>query len=449
MNSRPIKTTSFEDNITRFSLILALLPSLLLCIFLLISDVSIYLKIILLLFVFTVIAIGHLLLWRKLRNQLRTTTNVVEALITGDTSMRPNSKVNSGALAELNLLLNKAAIELSEQRLLSKEHHLAMAKVIEHINVAVVCFDQNAAVTLLNPKAKQLLQVGDDVIGMPAKLLGIDKKLLGNVQQKVVTLNTQHIEKKVYLQTDTYRLHGEAQTLLFINDVQQLLQNEERIAWQRLLRVMSHEINNSLAPIASIGESLGQIVAQPEISEQQKTSLIEGLSIMTNRALTLDRFIKEYQSLTRLPQPTKTLFSLKGLLEEHITLFNEANVSLIDSKKNADDIEVYADRTQLAQVLVNLLKNAQQSFQDTTGEIVIDWRVDYETLTISICDNGKGISNPENLFVPFYTTKKQGSGIGLVLSRQIMFNHDGDLTLKNNQLEPGATALVTLPIITA
>ena len=446
--SRHLKqNNAFEDNIARFSFSLALCPTLLLIVFLLLSDVSIYLKIIIAIFVVSVIAIGHLLLWRKLRNQLRTTTNVVEALITGDTSMRPNSTITAGALAELNLVLNKAATELSEQRLLSKEHHLAMSKVIEHINVAVICFDQNATVTLLNPKAKRLFQVADDIIGMPAKLLGIDKQLLGNVQQKVVTLTTQFIDKKVYLQTDIYRLHGQDQTLLFINDVQQLLQNEERIAWQRLLRVMSHEINNSLAPIASIGESLSQIAAQPTLTEDQKGSLIDGLAIMTNRALALDNFIKEYQTLTRLPQPNKTLFSLKAMLHEQISLFNETKIHF-SNDSDVNDVEVYADRSQLAQVLVNLLKNAKQASDDESRvEIFIDWRVSHETLTISICDNGMGISNPENLFVPFYTTKKQGSGIGLVLSRQIMFNHDGDLTLKNNQNRPGATALISLPIV--
>ena len=447
MSRHSKQCNAFEDNIARFSFGLTLCPTLLLIVFLLLSDVSIYLKIIIVLFVVSVVFIGHLLLWRKLRNQLRTTTNVVEALITGDTSMRPNSSITAGALAELNQVLNKAATELSEQRLLSKEHHLAMSKVIEHINVAVICFDQNANVTLLNPKAKQLFLLAEDVIGMPAKLLGIDKQLLGRVQQKVVTLTTQHIDKKVYLQTDVYRLHGQEQTLLFINDVQQLLQNEERIAWQRLLRVMSHEINNSLAPIASIGESLSQIAKEDEISAQQKVALVDGLAIMTNRALALDHFIKEYQTLTRLPQPNKTVFSIAELLKEQVALFSELNASITIDQQSHQDIEVYADRTQLAQVLVNLLKNAQQSSTEGMANVSIEWRVNYETLTISICDDGAGISNPENLFIPFYTTKKQGSGIGLVLSRQIMFNHDGDLTLKNNQNRSGATALISLPIV--
>lgn len=437
-------TIAFEYEITKLSFIISLCPSVLFVIFILVADVSAYLTTILFIFCATIIGIGHLLIWRKLRNQLRTTTNLVEALLTGDSTMRPNSSINSGALAELNQVIRQAAVTLAEQRLVSKEHHLAMSKVLEHINVAVICFDNNATVTLLNPKAQQLFNIEDDLVGMPAKALGIDKNLFNKKQQRVVTLKSSHIDKKVYLQTDHYQLHGKRHTLLFLNDVQVLLQNEERIAWQRLLRVLSHEINNSLAPIASIGESLTQVVTDELSNYQGQQDLSDGLTIMTNRALALDCFIKQYQTLARLPEPSKTVFSLREMLKEQTQLFSTLCIDIT----NNDDVTLFADRNQLEQVVVNLIKNAQQaSKQHDLAKVTIHWSVSAKTLQLVIADNGLGISNPENLFVPFYTTKKNGSGIGLVLSRQIIFNHGGDLTLQNSKDSIGAIATISAPIV--
>lgn len=456
---KPKQQQSFENSITSASLAIAAVPFILLLIFLVLADISFYLKIIISLFTFVVIAIGNLLIWRKLTGQLRTTTNIVEALITGDSTMKPSSAIQSGALKELNQVINTASEQLAEQRLLSKEHHIAMSKVLEHINVAVICFDENAVVTLLNPKAKHLFSVHDEMLGMPARSLGIEKSLLNVKQQKVVTLKTEQFEKRVFLQTDTYQLHRKTYTLLFLNDVQKLLQNEERVAWQRLLRVLSHEINNSLAPIASIGESLTVLIikeAESSSNGQIQQDLIDGLHIMTQRALALDSFIKEYQALTRLPQPQKSLFSLQELIVEHTELFPE-----IEFEVPEKDFEVYADRTQLSQVLVNLLKNAKQALLPSENKcfVKIDWYISHDQLQLNIVDNGRGISNPDNLFVPFYTTKAKGSGIGLVLSRQILFNHGGDLSLRNNQTHAlnkdgdnsnsatGACAILTLPIV--
>ncbi|OKY27230.1 MULTISPECIES: sensor histidine kinase [Thalassotalea] len=435
-------STSFENKLTQQSLYISLVPTLLLLILLWQTSLSFYLKIIIAIFTIAFVAIGNLLIWRRIRNQLRTTTNLVEALITGDTTMRPSSAINSGALSELNLVINTAAIQLAEQRLVSKEHHIAMAKVLEHINVAVICLDEHAVVTLLNPKAKQLFALQDEMIGMPARSFGIDKSLLAQHVQQVVTITTDKIEKRVYLQTDSYRLYGKTYTLLFLNDVQKLLQNEERVAWQRLLRVLSHEINNSLAPIASIGESLTQMVTTAKMEAELSHDLNDGLRIMTERALTLNGFIKQYQSLTHLPTPEKATFSIMRFVHDHRELFPEAAIEI----NTNNDIEVFADKSQLSQVVVNLLTNAIQACASHEHcHIELSWQVNNDTVHIIICDNGDGIKNPDNIFVPFYTTKKHGSGIGLVLCRQIMFNHGGDLTLTNRQLQTGAVATISLP----
>ncbi|MDO6428207.1 ATP-binding protein [Thalassotalea sp. 1_MG-2023] len=435
-------SSSFENKLTLQSLYIALVPTLLLLIVLWQISLSFYLKLIITIFTLSFVAIGNLLIWRRIRNQLRTTTNVVEALITGDTTMRPSSAIKSGALAELNSVINTAAIQLAEQRLVSKEHHIAMAKVLEHINVAVICLDEHAVVTLLNPKAKHLFALQNEMIGMPARSFGIDKSLLTQQVQQVVTITTDKIEKRVYLQTDSYRLYGKTYTLLFLNDVQKLLQNEERVAWQRLLRVLSHEINNSLAPIASIGESLTQVVSTANLEAEISDDLSDGLRIITERALTLNSFIKQYQSLTHLPTPDKITFSIKNFIYDLCELFPETSIEI----NTHNDMEIFADKSQLSQVVVNLLTNAMQANPPNEYCLIeLSWQVNNDMVQIIICDNGDGIKNPDNIFVPFYTTKKHGSGIGLVLCRQIMFNHGGDLTLTNRQLQTGAVATISLP----
>lgn len=444
MNTTHNKKKSFELELTKVSAITCLCPTLLVFILLYLADISNYLKTIIVIFVCTFVAIGQLIVWRNLTNQLRSTTNIVETLITGDTSMRPNSSTNSGALAELNQAITLAVDQLREQRLVSKEHHLALSKVLEHIDIAVLCFDEHGIVTLANPKAKKLLNhTHSEMVGFPARTLGIDNKVLSAKQQKLVQLTTSHTDKKVYLQTDSYQLYGKSYTLLFLNDVQQILQNEERAAWQKLLRVLSHEINNSLAPIASIGESLNALLEQQQLQDIEQ-DLKDGLTIMTKRALALNGFIKEYQMLAKLPEPKKSLFSLVNFIQEQLALFP----NVIPSISTKTDFEIFADREQLSQALVNLVKNAMEANQtETQAHVEISWQINGNTLQLMIADNGPGIANPDNLFVPFYTTKKTGSGIGLVVSRQILFNHGGNLTLRNKENEQGAIATISLPVI--
>ncbi|GLX80208.1 sensor histidine kinase [Thalassotalea insulae] len=433
---------SFERQITKTSLYLSLVPGLLLAVFLYLAEISIYLKIIIFVFCSSVLFIGHIFIWRRLSNQLRTTTNVIESLIVGDTTLRPNSAVKSGALAELNQVINIAAEQLAEQRLLSKEHHIAMSKVLEHINVAVICVDHNGIITLLNPKAEQLFHLQEEMIGMPIEMLGLQNNVLEQRFQQIVTLTTDKIQKRVFLQNDNYQLNGQKHTLLFLNDVQKLLQNEERVAWQRLLRVLSHEINNSLAPISSIGESLTNILNNETGQFEGKSDISDGLAIMTQRALMLNSFIKEYQSLTRLPEPEKSVFSLMQLIKQQVSLFPKLTVDA----NAVEDTDIYADPNQIAQVIVNLLKNALQAMEGNKNpKVAITQQLSGEYLQLNIIDNGNGISNPDNLFIPFYTTKKDGSGIGLVLSRQIMFNHGGDLSLINKPTNDGAIASILLP----
>ena len=215
----------------------------------------------------------------------------------------------------------------------------------------------------------------------------------------------------------------------------------ERQAWQKLLRVLSHEINNSIAPIASIGETLSRMVEKQSSGTELDNDLKEGLAVITERAQSLNVFIQRYQTLTKLPLPNKSLFNIAPLIQSVALLFSEAKIEY-----SSHALNVYADKDQLQQVLVNLIKNAFESMQQNPQDkIVMQWQQDNQQVEISILDQGTGITNIDNLFVPFYTTKKQGTGIGLSLSRQILINHGGDLTIKNRQDQSGVQATIYLP----
>lgn len=453
---------AFEDKLVRLVLLGSVVPLCLGMILLIHSDVSVYLKILLVFLVFVSIGYTAFAVRRQVIFQLRTSTNLVEAMTSGDYSLRANNSEIDGALADFNQLLNDLATRLAEQSLITREKQILLTKVTNQIDVAIVAVDHKSNISLMNPTAERLFKKRfDELQGWPIRSLGLHEILVQAQQKglsKVTEFEINQNKRKVYVRTDTYFELGQQHHLIFITDIQHLLRDEERLAWQKLLRVLSHEINNSLTPIASISETLGQIVSASNehqaFSQDTRGSLIDGLAVVTERAHALNHFIQDYQQLTRLPLPTKTLFSLNAFFQAICQLFENSEVSM-----QSCDIKVFADSEQLQQVFVNLLKNAQEANLAAgrkNSHIIIEWRVDDNMVHIAVIDQGLGINNADNIFVPFYTTKKQGSGIGLTLSRQIVLNHGGDLSLVNSNAtdqkafvkaaKKGAKATVILPM---
>lgn len=382
--------------------------------------------------------------------QLRTSTNLVEAMTSSDYSLRANNKEIKGALSDFNLLLNQLADKLAEQSLITREKQILLSKVTDQIDVAVIACDENNHITLMNPSAERLFSERfENIEGTPIKSLGLQ-----NVVNEAVNTVTEFAigknKRKVYVRTDRFFEHGKPHHLIFITDIQQILRDEERQAWQKLLRVLSHEINNSLTPIASIGETLVSEIKSPEnqqtLSEQTKLNLSDGLTVITERAHALNHFIQDYQQLSRLPPPSKRKVMLQEFLHNIAKLFEPVNIDVRDA-----NLSVFADSEQLQQVLVNLIKNAHEANLAKSNEealVVINCKTNQQFVEIEIVDCGKGIKNADNLFVPFYTTKKKGSGIGLTLSRQIALNHGGMLHLENvleNENIVGAKAVLSIP----
>ena len=248
----------------------------------------------------------------------------------------------------------------------------------------------------------------------------------------------------------TFRLEGLPHTLYVLSDISAALREEERTAWQRLIRVLGHEINNSLTPIHSIAGTLRTRLAQSSKIPAEPTDFLRGLAVIEDRAASLNRFLQAYQRLSRLPSPTLQRTSVAHLV---------AAVAAVETRFAATihpgpPVTILCDPDQIQQALINLLRNAVDAalspegpHPDRTPQVAIAWQARATELVLIIEDNGPGVTNPSNLFVPFYTTKAHGSGIGLVLAQQIASAHHGAVTLTNSAATGGCRAELILPLL--
>jgi nitrogen fixation/metabolism regulation signal transduction histidine kinase len=443
MKKRLAKTKlAFEDKLVRIALVGSAFPLFISIGFIAQSGVSGYLKTLLIFVVIVSIGFAAFAIRQQVIFQLRTSTNLVEAMTSGDYSLRANNKNIEGALSDFNELLNKLATRLAQQSLITREKQILLTKITDQIDVAVIACDQNENISLMNPAAQSLFKRRfSELEGWPIKTLGLQNIIQkaketngkGSALKTVTEFEINQDKRKVYVHTDAYFELGQRHQLVFITDIQDLLRDEERLAWQRLLRVLSHEINNSLTPIASISETLTHIVStqNTNFDEESLNNLKEGLAVITERAHSLNHFIQDYQKLARLPSPNKSIIELRAFISSILQLFETSEFSIPDNENT-----IFGDSEQLQQALVNVIKNAQEANLANPknkghSPIVIAWRTQNNNTSISIEDCGLGVNNSDNVFVPYYTTKKQGSGIGLTLSRQIALNHGGDLLLNN------------------
>ncbi len=440
------KIITFENKLLYLALLIGFIPSACLIIALCFLPFSLAAKILLMFFILVIVIYGAFFIRQKVVFQLRTSANLIESMNCGDHSVRARQDHSGGVLNEFNQTFNKLSESLAQQRLLTKEHQILLNKVISQIDVAIIAIDNKSGISLMNPNAEKLFKCRfEEVENWPVSTLGLQNIIAGE-HRKVVEFEIEHAKKKVYIYTDEYFENGVKHKLIFITDIQSILRDEEYLVWQKLLRVLSHEINNSLAPIASISETLTRLLKQPitqnYFEQELKADVQDGLSVITERANSLNNFIKRYQELTKLPLPDKKLVNLSSLINTVIALFGDSIITA-----NGPKLMVYADESQVQQVLINLVKNALQAMHgEQDGVLSIVWVKDEKLINIKLTDQGTGISNLDNIFVPFYTTKEQGSGIGLVLSRQIINNHGGDLTLANRTEQQGVEATITLPI---
>ena len=377
---------------------------------------------------------------RSMSHVLHTIANLISAVHDGDFSVRGRSQAGHDDVGFAFTAINRLADVLREQRLSALEATTLLCKVIEAIDTAIFAFDDGERLCLVNPAGERLLGThAERLTGQSAADLGLTAWLSGETPRKIM-VDLPGGKGAWELRHGIFRQAGRPHTLVFAADVSRLVRDEERQAWKDIIRVLSHEINNSLAPIASISQGLKSSLERP--AGPAVGDIRDGLAVITRRSESLQRFMGNYGRLARLPPPEYGTVEVEpwlrrmALLEERVPLALEGPAGAV----------VEADEGLLEQALINLLRNAADASLVTGSGVQITWKVDdRERLAISIVDSGPGLAANAVLFVPFFTTKPAGTGIGLVLSREIIESHAGHLTLENRSDAVGCIATIVLP----
>lgn len=423
---------------------------------------------------------------------IQTLANVVAALREEDYSFRARGANREDAMGQLSLEINALADTLQAQRVGALEAVALLRRVIAEMDSPVLAFDQDARLRLLNPAAERAFTLN------PARDLGKSAEelelagLLEQPSETILPLEAQTSLRRAgaqrpgsdgsarwMIRRSAFRQRGVPHTLVVMSDVSAALREEERLAWRRLIRVIGHEISNSLTPIKSIAGSLRSRLhpaktaaeTQPQenlpapaeptaahapLNGNFQRDLQRGLSVIENRADSLNRFVQAYRQLAQLPAPMLKRVPLLPLLERVTSLEIRLDVRML----GAPDVDLLADPDQIEQLLINLVRNAVEAANTCSGddpevaifaepcapEVTIRAVEDGDVVAIQIEDNGPGLANPENLFVPLYTTKKSGSGVGLALARQIVEAHGGAIALRNRPGKAGCVAEVRMPV---
>jgi nitrogen fixation/metabolism regulation signal transduction histidine kinase len=392
------------------------------------------------------LAIVAAALIESMTRPLQTLSNVVSSLREGDYSFRARGAGAPGdeyrdALAELAWEVNALADLLQKQRVRSLEATALLARILEVMHAPLFAFDRNDLLQLVNNAGLKLLGLPHArCFGHTARELGLEA-LLDAPDQSIHSFGAK--TTRWLLRKAAFRQDGVPHTMLLLADVSLPLQEEEQIAWKRLIRVLGHELSNSLAPIKSIAGSLLARVDAIDGDDATVRDFRRGLGVVESRAGVLHRFVQSYRLLAQLPPPRLRPVSIGPLLERVVLLEQRLAVQLDQGPPAILD----ADPDQLEQMFINLLTNAVDASLANGAHLVrASWKLADSNVLVTIEDHGLGIANAENLFVPFYTTKPTGSGVGLALAQQIAHAHGGEIQLVNRDDGEGARAIVRLPV---
>jgi PAS domain S-box-containing protein len=373
---------------------------------------------------------------------LQTLSNLLGALREGDYSIRARGADRDDALGLAFLEANVLGETLRSQRLGAMEASTLLRTVMTEIDVAVYAFDEHQKLRLVNRAGARVLdQPAERLLGRTAEQLGLLEPLRGETP-RAMNMTLPGARGRWEVRRSAFRQDGKPHTLLVLADLSKTLREEELKAWQRLVRVLSHEINNSLAPIKSLAGSLQAILERQPRPADADADLERGLNVISGRADALVRFMSSYARLARLPNPRREPMDVAAWIRRVAALETRLSVR-VDA---GPDIAIRADGDQLDQLLINLVRNAVDASLETRGGVTLGWTRRNGMLEVRVEDEGPGIESGANLFVPFFTTKPEGSGIGLVLSRQIAEAHGGAVSLENRRGASGCVALVRLPL---
>jgi two-component system, NtrC family, nitrogen regulation sensor histidine kinase NtrY len=366
---------------------------------------------------------------------LRTLSNLVTALREEDYSLRGRKTSRDDALGDVMAEINQLSLLMESRRLEAVEASALLRAVLAQIDAAIFTFDDRGELRLVNPAAQRLLAVpAERLIGKTPDEMGL-ASLLADDAPLTIDRAFPGGSGRWDVRRSSFRERGVPHRMLMISDITRALREEEAEAWRRIVRVLGHELNNSLAPIKSIASSLERLVARTELPEDWRDDLSRGMRVIGTRTDALTRFTGAYAQLARLPDPRRRDVRIAELARRVAALETRVPVETA-----GPDIAVHADPDQLEQLLINLVKNAADASLESSGSVRVRWRQEDGAVVVVVEDQGRGVSGTANLFVPFFTTKPDGSGIGLYLSRQIAEAHGGTLTLENRTDAEGAVA---------
>jgi nitrogen fixation/metabolism regulation signal transduction histidine kinase len=377
---------------------------------------------------------------RHVVRPLQTLANMLEALREGDYSMRGRNVDPEDSFGEVMVEVNTLSRTLYDQRLEALEAGALLQKIIADVDIAVFAFDAALRLRIVNRAGEALLGgTSERLQGRSAADLGLSG-MLAEPSGRIVAHVFPGGGGRWEIRRRSFREGGKPHELLVISDLSPALREEERQAWQRIVRVIGHELNSSLAPIKSMAGTVRKLVGRQPLPADWREDAQAGLSIIHDRAESLERFMGAYARLARLPPPTRRDAELAALVRRVASL-HESRIAVEPGAK----VRLSIDPDQIEQVFINLMRNAVEASGENGG-VRVRWRNDGNVVVVEVEDDGPGLARTDNLWVPFFTTKPHGTGIGLVLSREIVENHGGSIALANRVGAKGCIASVRLPL---